>query len=85
MMTIYVHSAEETRCYQPSKNIKIQCGIEGNVMKKESSGGCSGKAVKQSNSRKFRNHRENFAILAKLENFAILAKLENFARLAKFR
>ena len=35
--------------------------------------------------RKFRNHSENFAILAKLENFAILAKLENFARLAKFR
>ena len=43
MMTIYVPSAEETRCYQPSKNIKIQCGIEGNVMKKECSGGCSGK------------------------------------------
>ena len=41
MMTIYVPSAEETRCYQPSKNIKIQCGIEGNVMKKECSGGCS--------------------------------------------
>ena len=35
--------------------------------------------------RKFRNHNENFAILAKLENFARLAKLENFARLAKFR
>ena len=34
--------------------------------------------------RKFRNHSENFAILAKLENFARLAKLENFARLAKF-
>ena len=34
--------------------------------------------------RKFRNHSENFAILAKLENFSILAKLENFARLAKF-
>ena len=43
MMTIYVPSAEEIRCYQPSKNIKIQCGIEGNVMKKECSGGCSGK------------------------------------------
>ena len=47
MMTIYVPSAEETRCYQPSKNIKIQCGIEGNVMKKECSGGCSGKAARQ--------------------------------------
>ena len=34
--------------------------------------------------RKFRNHSENFVILAKLENFSILAKLENFARLAKF-
>ena len=54
MMTIYVPSAEETRCYQPSKNVKIQCGIEGNVMKKECSGGCSGKAVRQSNSRKIR-------------------------------
>ena len=61
MMTIYVPSAEETRCFQPSKNIKIQCGIEGNVMKKECSGGCSGKAVKQSNSRKF-----NFAKIAKI-------------------
>ena len=29
--------------------------------------------------RKFRNHSENFAILAKLGNFAILAKLGNFA------
>ena len=35
--------------------------------------------------RKFRNHSENFAILAKLGNFARLAKLGNFARLAKFR
>ena len=35
--------------------------------------------------RKFRNHSENFAILATLGNFAILAKLGNFARLAKFR
>ena len=34
---------------------------------------------------KFRNHSENFAILAKFENFAWLAKLENFTRLAKFR
>ena len=34
---------------------------------------------------KFRNHSENFAILAKLRNFARLAKLRNFARLAKFR
>ena len=35
--------------------------------------------------RKFRNHSENFTILAKLGNFAILAKLGNFAKLAKFR
>ena len=35
--------------------------------------------------RKFRNHSENFAILAKLRNFARLAKLRNFARVAKFR
>ena len=41
MMKIYVPSAEETRCFQPSKNIKIQYGIESNVMKKE----CSGDAV----------------------------------------
>ena len=34
---------------------------------------------------KFRNHSENFTILAKLGNFARLAKLGNFARLAKFR
>ena len=34
--------------------------------------------------RKFRNHSENFAVLAKLGNFAVLAKLGNFARLAKF-
>ena len=86
-MTIYVPNAEETRCFRPSKNIKIQCGIEGNVMKKECSEGCSGKAKQKSNSRifaklakillglrKFRNHSENFAILAKLENFARLAK-----------
>ena len=29
--------------------------------------------------RKFRNHSENFVILAKLGNFARLAKLGNFA------
>ena len=33
--------------------------------------------------RKFCNHSENFAILAKLGNLARLAKLGNFARLAK--
>ena len=65
-MTIYVPNAEETRCFQPSKNIKIQCGIEGNVMKKECSGGCSGKAVKQSNSWNFRYDCENFAGIAKI-------------------
>ena len=66
MMTIYVPSAEETRCYQPSKNIKVRCGIEGNVVKKECSGGFSGKAVRQSNSRKFRYDCENFAGIAKI-------------------
>ena len=66
MMTIYVSSAEETLCFQPSKNIKIQCGIEGNMMKKECSGGCSGKVVKQSNSRNFRYDCENFAGIAKI-------------------
>ena len=66
MMAIYVPSVEETRCFQPSKNIKIQCGIEGNMMKKECSGGCSGKAVKQNNSRNFRYDCENFAGIAKI-------------------
>ena len=94
-MTMYAPSVEETRCFQPSKNIKIHGGIEGNVMKKEDTVGCSSwirkagifaKVAKISlGLRKFRNHRKNFAILAKLENLAILAKLENFARLAKFR
>ena len=65
-MTMYVSNAEETRCFQPSKNIKIQCVIEGNVMKKECSGGCSGKAVKQSNSMNFRYDCENFAGIAKI-------------------
>ena len=80
-MTIYVPNAEETRCFRPSKNIKIQCGIEGNVMKKECSEGCSGKAKQKSNSRifaklakislglrKFRNHSENFATIANIRN-----------------
>ena len=65
-MTIYVPNVEETRCFQPSKNIKIQCGIEGNVMKKECSGGCSGKAVKQSNSRNFRYDCKKFAGIEKI-------------------
>ena len=65
-------------------------------MKNGCSGGWSGKAVKKTNSRKFRYDCENFAGIAKIslglqkfrnhsENFAILAKLGNFARLAKFR
>ena len=64
-------------------------------MKKECSGGCSGKAVKESKSRKFRYDCENFVGIAKIslelqkfrnhrENFAILAKLGNFARLVNF-
>ena len=65
-MIIYVPNAEETLCFQPSKNIKIQCGNEGNVMKKECSGGCNGKAVKLSNSRKFLYDCENFAGIAKI-------------------
>ena len=64
MMIIYVPSAKETRCFQPSKNIKIQCGIEGNMMKKECSEGCSGKA--HSNSRNFRYDCKNFAGIAKI-------------------
>ena len=71
MMTIFVPSAEETRCFQPSKNIKIHCGIEGNVMKKECSGGCSGSEAEQFQEillrlRKFRWDCENFATIAKI-------------------
>ena len=88
-MAIYVPNAEETRCYQPSKNIKIHCGIEGSVMKKK----CREDAVSKEERKK---HPGNFAMIAKIslglrkfrnhsENFAILAKLGNFARLAKFR
>ena len=65
-MTIYVPNAKETRCFRPSKNITIQCGIEGNVMKKECSEGCIGKAKQQSNSRDFRYDCENFAGIAKI-------------------
>ena len=88
-MAIYVPNAEETRCYQPSKNIKIHFGIEGSVMKKK----CREDAVSNEERKK---HPRNFAMIAKIllglrkfhnhsENFAILAKLGNFARLAKFR
>ena len=87
-MAIYVPNVEETRCYQPSKNIKIHCGIEGSVMKK-----CRKDAMSKEERKK---HLGNFAMIAKIslglrkfrnhsENFAILAKLGNFARLAKFR
>ena len=45
--------------------------------------------VKQEQSQQFRYDCENFGGIAKFrnhsENFAILAKLGNFARLAKFR
>ena len=88
-MAIYVPNAEETRCYQPSKNIKIHCGIEGNVMKKK----CREDAVSKEERKK---HPGNFAMIAKIslglrkfrkhsENFTILAKLGNFTRLTKFR
>ena len=71
-MTIYVPNAEETRCFRPSKNIKIQCGIEGNVMKKE----CSGKAKQKSNSR----------IFAKLAKISLgLRKFLNPSEIGKFR
>ena len=84
----YVPNAEETRCYQPSKNIKIHCGIEGSVMKKKYR-----KDVVSKEERK--KHLGNFAMIAKIslglrksrnhsENFIILAKLGNFARLEKF-
>ena len=70
-------------------------------VKKEECRGCSSKQKKPGifaiiakislGLRKFRNHSENLATLAKFslcENFARLAKFslcENFARLAKFR
>ena len=77
-------NAEETRCYQPFKNIKIHCGIESSVMKKK----CRDDAVSKKERKK---HPGNFAMIAKIslglrnfrwdcENFAILAKLGNFAR-----
>ena len=80
-MAIYVPNAEETRCYQPSKNIKIHCGIEGSVMKKKcrkdavskeerkKHPGCENFAMIAKISlglRKFRNHSENFATIAKI-------------------
>ena len=88
-MAIYVSNAEETRCYQPSKNIKIHCGIEGSVMKKK----CREDAVSKEKRKK---HPGNLAMIEKIslglrkfhnhsKNFAILEKLGNFSRLAKFR
>ena len=88
-MAIYVPNAEETRCYQPSKNIKIHCGIEGSVMKKK----CRKDAMSKEERKK---HPGNIPMIVKIllglrkfcnhsKNFAILAKLGNFTRLAKFR
>ena len=54
-------------------------------MKKECSGGCSGKAVKESKPRKFRYDCENFAILAILGNFARLAKFTVPSEIHHFR
>ena len=65
-MIIYVPNAKETRCFQPSKNIKIQCGIEGNVMKKKCREDAVGKAAKEEQSQKFRYDCENFAGIAKI-------------------
>ena len=74
-MAIYVSNAKETRCYQPSKNIKIHCGIEGSVMKKK----CRKDAVSKEERKK---HPGNFAMIAKIslrlrnsENFATIAKI----------
>ena len=77
-MAIYVPNVEETRCYQPSKNIKIHCGIEGSVMKK-----CRKDAMSKEERKK---HPGNFAMIAKIslglrkflwdcENFATIAKI----------
>ena len=76
MMTIYVPSAEETRCFQPSKNIKIQYGIEGNVMKKE----CSGDAVAKQCSRAIPR------IFSKIAKISLgLRKFRNPSEIGKFR
>ena len=78
-MAIYVANVEETRCYQPSKNIKIHCGTEGSVMKKK----CRKDAVSKEERKK---HPGNFAMIAKIslglrkfrwdcKNFATIAKI----------
>ena len=61
------------------KNIKIQCGIEGKLMKK-----CKEDAVMQTIPR-FSLGLRKFRYDCESKNFAILGKLRIFARLAKFR
>ena len=83
-MSRYGLNAEDSQCFQSSKMKK--CEVE---VKKEEFRGCSSKQMKpwifniiakiSMGLRKFRNHRENFATLAKF------SLCENFARLAKFR
>ena len=78
LMSRYGLNAEDSQCFQPSKMKK--CEVE---VKKEECRGCSSKQMKPGifaiiakislGLRKFRNHSENFATLAKFslcQNFA---------------
>ena len=68
LMSRYVSNAEDSQCFQPSKTKKCEVDV-----KKE---GCSSKTSKAGifamfakfslGLRKFRNHSENFAIIAKI-------------------
>ena len=75
-MAIYVPNAEETRCYQPSKNIKIHCGIEGSVMKMK----CRKDTVSKEERKK---HPGNFDMIAKIS--LGLRKFCNPREIGKFR
>ena len=59
-------NAEKTRCYQPSKNIKIHCGTEGSVMKKKCRKGYNEQGREEEASRKFLYDCETFAGIAKI-------------------
>ena len=85
LMSRYVLRAEDLQCFQPSKMKKCDVDFEEkeDAVAKQ---GCSSKtgifamiAKISLGLRKFRNHSENFAILAKF------SLCENFARIAKFR
>ena len=89
-MTRYVPNAEESRCFQPLKIKEFEVDFEGkwdavakkvdivdavrNEEKHKHPGIFAMIAKISLGLRKFRNHRENFAILEKLGNFARLAK-----------